>query len=98
MKRTFSIASVILLTCLINTGRGAVISDLEPDLVALWHFDEGSGDITYDSVGAQHGTISGATWIQGKYGSALHFDGSGLVSAGCGCGDITHLLDFTVMA
>jgi len=37
----------------------------EAGLVGLWHFDEGSGDIAYDTSGQGHnGTIFGATWIE----------------------------------
>jgi hypothetical protein len=47
------------------------------DLVAEWHFDEGSGNIVKDSSGnGNDGTIYGAAWAQGKLGKALRFDGS----------------------
>ncbi len=46
-------------------------------LVACWHFDEGSGNITHDSSGnGNDGTIYGATWIDGISGKALYFDGT----------------------
>ena len=46
-------------------------------LVASWHFDEGSGTTAYDSSGNDRdGTIYGATWIDGKFGKALNFDGT----------------------
>jgi len=46
-------------------------------LAASWHFDEESGNIAYDSSGNDNdGTIYGATWVDGKYGKALNFDGS----------------------
>jgi hypothetical protein len=45
-------------------------------LVAEWHFDEGSGTILRDSSGnGNDGTIHGATWVDGKSGKALSFDG-----------------------
>jgi hypothetical protein len=45
--------------------------------VAHWKMDEGEGTRAFDSSGNNnHGTISGATWTQGKYGSALSFDGA----------------------
>jgi hypothetical protein len=45
-------------------------------LVAYWSFDEGSGNIAYDSSGnGNHGTIYGAKWTNGKFGQALSFDG-----------------------
>jgi len=44
--------------------------------VASWHFDEGSGTMAYDSSGNDDdGTITGATWVDGKFGKALSFDG-----------------------
>jgi len=45
-------------------------------LVAEWHFDEGEGNIVKDSSGnGNDGVIYGATWVDGKYGYALQFDG-----------------------
>jgi hypothetical protein len=45
--------------------------------VAMWHFDEGSGSTASDASGnGNHGTINNATWTSdGKFGSALEFDG-----------------------
>jgi hypothetical protein len=38
--------------------------------------DEGSGSIAYDQSGfGNDGTIEGASWVDGKYGKALSFDG-----------------------
>ena len=38
--------------------------------------DEGSGTTAYDRSGqGNNGTIYGATWVDGKYGKALNFDG-----------------------
>ena len=49
------------------------------NLIAEWHFDEGSGTTVYDSSGNDnHGTLMGDTsWADGPsgYGSALSFDG-----------------------
>jgi len=45
-------------------------------LVAEWHFDEGSGSVVEDSSGnGNDGEIYGATWVEGKYGYGLRFDG-----------------------
>jgi len=45
--------------------------------LVLWlKFNEGSGNIAYDSsFYNNHGTIYGATWTDGKFGKALGFDG-----------------------
>ena len=47
------------------------------NLVGLWHFDEGSGAIAYDSSGnSNNGTlIKGPMWEVGKFGYALSFNG-----------------------
>ncbi len=44
---------------------------------AWWHFNESLGNLVMDSSGnANTGTISGASWTAGKFGSALRFNGS----------------------
>jgi len=47
------------------------------DNIVLWlQFDEGTGTLAKDSSNyGNDGTISGATWVDGKYGSALLLDG-----------------------
>lgn len=48
---------------------------VKPDLL-VYHFDENTGSTAYDSLDNEiHGTIHGATWIDGLSGSALSFDG-----------------------
>ena len=43
---------------------------------ALWHFNNGSGDIAFDASGnGNNGAIHGAKWGYGKFGKALEFDG-----------------------
>ena len=45
--------------------------------VGLWHFDEGSGTTAGDSSEySNNGAINGASWVDGKVGKALEFDGS----------------------
>jgi len=50
----------------------------ENGLVGHWNFDEGSGTIAHDSSGNNNnGTLTGGpSWVDGKYGKALSFDGS----------------------
>jgi len=51
--------------------------ELDNNTVALWHFDEGSGNMIFDETSNNNdGTISGATWINDSIsGTALEFDG-----------------------
>jgi len=53
----------------------SIAGNASAELVAYWTFDEGSGDIAYDSSGNNNnGTINGAEWDAGKYGNALLFN------------------------
>jgi hypothetical protein len=50
-----------------------------PGMVCWWRFDENGGSLANDSSGnGNTGAINGAgpTWVTGKYGYALSFDGS----------------------
>ncbi|MHA1742729.1 MAG: LamG-like jellyroll fold domain-containing protein, partial [Candidatus Heimdallarchaeota archaeon] len=66
-----------------SNGRAIIVDRVNValnGLVGYWRFDEGSGDIAGDSSGLiNNGTIYGATWVDGKYGKALSFDGVGYV-------------------
>jgi hypothetical protein len=44
-------------------------------LVGYWAFDEGEGDVAYDSVSDNHGEIYDAEWTTGIVGGALYFYG-----------------------
>ena len=45
-------------------------------VLAYWKLDTGSGNTAYDSSGHDFdGTIYGASWVTGKHGKALDFDG-----------------------
>ena len=47
------------------------------NLSALWHLDESSGATAIDSSGnGNHGTITGAMRVTGRFGRALSFDGA----------------------
>jgi len=48
-----------------------------PQPVSFWKLDEGQGPTVYDSIGANHGTIHSAAWVDGLIGYALDFDGNG---------------------
>jgi hypothetical protein len=55
-----------------------IISPTNLGLVAHYSFDEGAGNILYDSSGNRnHGTlVNSPTWVQGIKGGALSFNGS----------------------
>ncbi|MFH1725069.1 MAG: LamG-like jellyroll fold domain-containing protein [Elusimicrobiota bacterium] len=73
-----SAAAVFLIaaaTAFCVEARAARLS-VDEHTVGLWHFDEESGNIAHDeSPNGNHGTILGATWTTGMFGSALAFDG-----------------------
>ena len=48
------------------------------DAVGIWLFDEGKDDVAKDSSdkGNDGKLINGPEWVEGRYGSALEFDGS----------------------
>jgi hypothetical protein len=46
------------------------------DLVSYWPFDEGTGTTTKDLGADNDGELQGgATWVDGRVGGAIHFDG-----------------------
>jgi len=69
---------MLIVTMLILTIGYGQAHEYEVDeyTVALWHFNEGTGNNTFDeAVYGNNGTIYGATWIDGQAGYALNFDG-----------------------
>jgi fibronectin type 3 domain-containing protein len=60
-----------------STGVNAIVTNPPPvGLVAAYGLDEGSGTGTADGSGrGNNGTLSGATWVSGKFGNAAAFDG-----------------------
>ncbi len=69
-KRLIHLISLVLLLNMALTAK------TKAELVGWWRFDEGSGDIVYDSSGNDNnGSINGAKWDAGKYGNALQFNG-----------------------
>jgi hypothetical protein len=58
----------------------AAVINPHPGLVGWWRFDEGTGTIAGDSSGNENnGTLVGSplpSWMAGKFGDALLFDGS----------------------
>jgi hypothetical protein len=68
------------------TGERLGVAELAPDslrlgLVAHWTCDEGAGDTLVDHSGNGHdGAIIGATWTDGRFASALHFEAGNSVT------------------
>ncbi len=60
-----------------GTEGGDASESLTSGLVAHWTFDDGAGTVVKDSSGnGNHASIVGApTWVAGKSGSAVAFDG-----------------------
>lgn len=89
---------------LLLSGTLALVSvtaqaSIDDGLVAKWHFDEGSGSVAKDSSGNENdGTIYGATWVDGKYGKALSFDGNGDYVEITPQSDVSAIGDFTISA
>ena len=69
--------STIIILQNTKTTQAALI-DPHPGLVGWWRFDEGTGNTAKDSSQyGNDGTIYGTpTWVNGKYGKALSFDGA----------------------
>lgn len=81
-----SISAILLFLCMYaNAGQ-------KEDIVGLWLFEEGSGNIAKDSSGNGYdGEINGAKWVNGKNSKALLLDGvDDFVSVPCA----GNLLDF----
>jgi len=81
MKGTISFSAVInRLFCLFIAG--VLLSTIAPgnahaQIVGLWRFDEGSGDVVKDSSGnGNDGKILGGEWVDGQIGDALQFNGT----------------------
>lgn len=54
---------------------GVVNAGFSAELKFYTPFEEGSGEVTKDKAGGLEGKISGAKWVDGKFGKALYFDG-----------------------
>ncbi|MDP9868248.1 MULTISPECIES: LamG-like jellyroll fold domain-containing protein [Streptosporangium] len=76
------LSSLFTLSALLITPGAASASVPEPGLVAAFGMNEGSGSAIGDASGnGNNGTATATTWVDGKFGKALSFDGlSGLVT------------------
>jgi len=76
MKQTHLLTAF---TLLFTTVVCVQAQDPDPDLMAWWKFDDGTGTVAVDSSGNGHDGvfIQDPDWVAGKFGSALNFDGQG---------------------
>ena len=74
MRKLFVVILVVTVIFL-TTGYSYAFRD---NIVAAWPLDEESGNDIPDASGKGNNgeLIGGAEWIEGKFGNALHFDGS----------------------
>lgn len=68
---------VLLCLCLAASQvTASQVTAAEEGLLGYWKFDDGQGDVAVDSSGHQHdGDIWNAQWVEGPFGTALHFKG-----------------------
>lgn len=81
MKRfVITIVTSLINMCLfVNLGLSADF--LEKNAVGIWLFDEGKGDVASDSSGnGNDGKITGAKWVEGKFGKALQIESPDVVT------------------
>jgi len=76
--------SRIILTMLVMVCVALSASNnlLGADLIALWTFDQDSGDEVKDVVGGHDGEIidGDADWVAGKFGNGLKIQGGDIMS------------------
>ena len=77
-RQSIYFISLVLMSGFLLTGATSAIDLSDPDLVAYWSFNEGSGTVAADlSENGYDGTLNGgASWTDGIYQNALHFNGS----------------------
>lgn len=77
MKKITSLIAICLLCFSMILVFSQQTKAASPPPVGHWEFDEGLGSIASDSSGyGNTGTLlNGPQWVEGKYGSALYFDG-----------------------
>ena len=77
--RVTAIVTTFAIPFLFGFSLPAIAAEAEradPTLLGDWRFDEGGGDVAGDSSGhGNDGELHGAAWVQGKFGTALHFGG-----------------------
>ena len=68
---------MLLLGGLSAPGQAPVPGAADKGLLGWWRFDDGGSDTAEDASGnGNDGAIAGAEWVQGEFGTALHFGGT----------------------
>lgn len=74
-----SIVIRLIIVCIaLVIVEGISYAKVDPgSIVGVWLLDEGRGDVVKDlSENKNDGKIVGAKWVDGKFGTALEFDGA----------------------
>lgn len=77
MRVRYLLAGVIVL-CVVGVLSNSSYAKMDPKtVVGMWLFDEGQGEIAKDSSGNGNHVrlMNGTAWVEGKFGTALSFDG-----------------------
>lgn len=69
--------AVVLISGVAPTFSQQSSSSVDSNVVAFWHFGEGVGSTARDASPYHNdGALHSTSWVDGKYGHALHFNGS----------------------
>ena len=75
-NRFFIFPAVDITNAESTTAIALLPMEYRPELVGYWDMEEGSNTLVFGRNYLQHGTVSGATWVVGKYGTGLYFNGT----------------------
>ncbi|NLS93946.1 MAG: hypothetical protein GXX96_17440 [Planctomycetaceae bacterium] len=70
--------TLLLCLCLSLLAAAPALAAEQPGLLGHWKFDDAQGDLALDSSGnGNDAEVWDADWVQGPFGTALAFDGTG---------------------
>lgn len=74
MRKIFIVLAIMMMIVGLQVSYAA---GTDGSLCGLWLFDEGKGDVVEDSSeNGNDGETSNCEWVEGRYGSALEFNGT----------------------
>ena len=74
LKPTSKLGAPVTLILYLLSCTAVASAQLDNGLLGYWRFDEGAGNMAFDSSGnGNHGTIFGATWSSGITGFGLDY-------------------------